>query len=187
MDGLKPTAGVVPSGSVRPRGRPFSPGVSGNPKGRPKGSRNKTTLIAEALRSGEAEALTRKIVERAMHGDAVALRICLDRLLPRRRDRCVEFELPELAAGEVVEAARAVLAACAAWSQPMSEPSRSASSGRGGPSWRGSSKHARRQLWRTDEPFGAFGASDRERGRQALLHDRGLVVLSIDVTRRRKS
>jgi hypothetical protein len=114
MDGLKPTAGVVPSGSVRPRGRPFSPGVSGNPKGRPKGSRNKTTLIAEALRSGEAEALTRKIVERAMHGDAVALRICLDRLLPRRRDRCVEFELPELAAGDVAEAARAVLAACAA-------------------------------------------------------------------------
>jgi hypothetical protein len=114
MDGLKPTAGVVPSGSVRPRGRPFPPGVSGNPKGRPKGSRNKTTLIAEALRSGEAEALTRKIVERAMHGDAVALRICLERLLPRRRDRCVEFELPELAAGDVAEAARAVLAACAA-------------------------------------------------------------------------
>jgi hypothetical protein len=112
MEGRKPTIGVVPSGCERPRGRPFPPGVSGNPKGRPKGSRNKTILIAEALRSGEA-ALTRNIVERALHGDAVALRVCLDRLLPRRRDRRVQFELPELAVGDVVEASRAVLAACA--------------------------------------------------------------------------
>jgi uncharacterized protein DUF5681 len=87
--------------------------VSGNPKGRPKGSRNKTTLIGEALRSGEAAALTRNIVERALDGDAAALRICLDRLLPRRRDRRVQFKLPELAAGDLVEASRAVLAACA--------------------------------------------------------------------------
>jgi len=114
MDGRKPTAGVVPSGCERPRGRPFPPGVSGNPKGRPKGSRNKTTLIAKALRGGEVDALTRNIVERALHGDAVALRICLDRLLPRRRDRRVQFELPELAAGDVAGASRAVLAACAA-------------------------------------------------------------------------
>ena len=114
MEDRKPAAGVVPSGCERPRGRPFPPGVSGNPKGRPRGSRNKTTLIAKALRSGEAEALTRNIIERALHGDAVALRICLDRLLPRRRDRRVQFELPELAAGDVVEASRAVLAACAA-------------------------------------------------------------------------
>jgi hypothetical protein len=113
MEGRKPTIGVVPSGCERPRGRPFPPGVSGNPKGRPKGSRNKTILIAEALRSGEEAALTRNIVERASHGDAVALRVCLDRLLPRRRDRRVQFELPELAVGDVVEASRAVLAACA--------------------------------------------------------------------------
>ena len=32
-----------------PRGRPFEPGQSGNPKGRPKGSRNTVTLLSEAL------------------------------------------------------------------------------------------------------------------------------------------
>src|SRR4051794_181498 len=37
------------------RGQPFQPGQSGNPHGRPKGSRNKTTLLAEALLEGESK------------------------------------------------------------------------------------------------------------------------------------
>jgi hypothetical protein len=41
-------------------GVPFKPGHSGNPNGRPKGVRNKTTLAVEALLDGEAEAITRK-------------------------------------------------------------------------------------------------------------------------------
>ncbi len=53
----------------------FAPGVSGNPSGRPKGARNKTTIAVEALLEGEAEALTRKAIERALAGDSVALRI----------------------------------------------------------------------------------------------------------------
>src|SRR3954465_9096925 len=47
----------------------FGPGQSGNPNGRPQGSRNKTTLAVEALLDGEAEALTRKAVELAKNGD----------------------------------------------------------------------------------------------------------------------
>ena len=34
----------------RPRGTPFAPGQSGNPRGRPKGARNLNTIIAAALR-----------------------------------------------------------------------------------------------------------------------------------------
>jgi Family of unknown function (DUF5681) len=43
----------------------FQPGQSGNPAGKPKGTRNKTTLAVEALPDGEAETLTRKAIELA--------------------------------------------------------------------------------------------------------------------------
>ena len=56
----------------------------GNP-GRPPGARNKATLAALALLEGEAEALTRRCVELALAGDTTAMRLCLERLLPRGR------------------------------------------------------------------------------------------------------
>jgi hypothetical protein len=40
------------------QGARFLKGQSGNPSGRPRGARNKTTLAVEALLDGEAEALT---------------------------------------------------------------------------------------------------------------------------------
>ena len=73
-------AGRVQSGVAskkkKARGRPFAKGVSGNPAGRPVGSRNKATLLALQLLEGEAEALTRKAVEQALEGDTTALRLC---------------------------------------------------------------------------------------------------------------
>ena len=77
------------------RGRPFEPGKSGNPNGRPKGARNRTTALAEGLLDGEAEAITRKLIDKALEGDNAALRLCLERLLPPKRGRTVSFELPE--------------------------------------------------------------------------------------------
>jgi hypothetical protein len=75
------------------RGRPFKRGQSGNPAGRPKGARNTTTLAIEALLDGEAQMLTRKAIELAKNGDIAALRLCMDRILPTRRDRPVMFDL----------------------------------------------------------------------------------------------
>jgi hypothetical protein len=66
--------------AVKQRGRPFKPGQSGNPLGRPKGVRNRATVAAEALLEGEAEALTRKAIELALAGDPTALRLCLERI-----------------------------------------------------------------------------------------------------------
>jgi hypothetical protein len=57
-------------------------GVSGNPAGKPKGARHKTTLAVQALLDGEAEALTRKCIELAKEGDTTALRLCMERLAP---------------------------------------------------------------------------------------------------------
>src|SRR5262249_52318163 len=79
------------------RGRPFRAGQSGNPNGRPKGSRNKTTVLVEALLDAESEAITRKLLEKALDGDMAAMRLCVERLLPLRRDRPVAFELPSIA------------------------------------------------------------------------------------------
>jgi hypothetical protein len=95
------------------RGRPFEPGVSGNPNGRPKGSKNKATLAIAALLDGESEALTRKLIEQALTGDVTALRFCLQRIAPTRRDHTVEFEMPLIeTAADVLRASSSVLAAC---------------------------------------------------------------------------
>jgi hypothetical protein len=98
----------------KPRGRPFEPGHSGNPSGRPKGSRNKATVLAEELLNGEMEELIRKLIEKARAGDVAALRLCLDRLLPPRHDRLVTFALPKIeSAKDAGVASSAILAACA--------------------------------------------------------------------------
>ena len=75
---------------------PFQPGQSGNPQGRPRGARNRTTRAIESLLEGEAEALTRKVIEKAKEGDMSALRLCLDRLAPVRKGRPVEIDLPSI-------------------------------------------------------------------------------------------
>jgi hypothetical protein len=46
-----------------------------------------TTLAVEALLDGEAETITRKAIELAKEGDLTALRLCLDRIAPPRKDR----------------------------------------------------------------------------------------------------
>ncbi len=92
----------------------FQKGTSGNPNGRPKGSRNKLTLVAEALLDGEAEALIRKIIEMAKGGNLAALKLCVERLIPVRRTRSVSFELPDTSTSEGVLAAHDALLAAVA-------------------------------------------------------------------------
>ena len=93
---------------------PFEPGQSGNPAGKAKGTRNKVTLAIEALLDGEAEALTRKAIELAKAGDMAALRLCMDRLAPPRKDRLVMFELPTITcAADAVKASAALVTAVA--------------------------------------------------------------------------
>jgi len=74
----------------------FKPGQSGNPKGRPQGSKHKVTLAAQELLDGEACTLTKKAVELAKTGNVLALRLCLDRLIPPRKDRPITLKLPKL-------------------------------------------------------------------------------------------
>src|SRR3954447_25075551 len=97
------------------RGRPFQKGRSGNPGGRPKGARNATTMALEVLLDGQANALTQKAIDLALTGDMAALRLCLDRILPPRKDRPVTFALPEInSAQDAAKTVSAVLTAVAA-------------------------------------------------------------------------
>ena len=86
---------------------------TGNP-GKPKGTRHKATQAALALLDGEAEALTRQAVTLALGGDTTALRLCLERIAPPRRDAPVTFDLPPMeTARDAAKAAGAVLGAVA--------------------------------------------------------------------------
>jgi Family of unknown function (DUF5681) len=93
----------------------FQKGQSGNPAGRPFGSRNKATVLMEGLLEGEAEAIARKAIEMAKGGDMAAIRMCMDRLAPARRGAAISCELPPVeTSGGAVAAMAAVIAAVAA-------------------------------------------------------------------------
>lgn len=50
----------------------------------------------QALLDGEGEVLTRKAIDMAKEGDMQALRLCMDRLIPPRKDRPISFTLPPI-------------------------------------------------------------------------------------------
>ena len=103
-------------------GRPFKPGVSGNPSGRPRGSRNKTTVLVEKLLADDAEAVARSVIVAARAGDMAAARIVLDRLCPVRRDQPIEIDLPSITgASDALAAMGVVLDAVAEGSLTPSE------------------------------------------------------------------
>jgi hypothetical protein len=71
----------------------FKKGASGNPTGRPPGSRNKGTLACEQLLDDECEELIVKAMQMARKGNIHALRLCLERILPVRKERCIHLDL----------------------------------------------------------------------------------------------
>lgn len=74
------------------RGRPFEKGKSGNPAGRPKGSRNHATRLAMELAEGQLENIMQNLIELALQGDLMAIKLLLDKLLPNNKERA----LPQL-------------------------------------------------------------------------------------------
>lgn len=93
----------------------FAKGQSGNPAGKPQGTRHRATRAVQQLLEGEAEAIGRKAVEAALGGDMVALRLVLDRIAPPPRGRTVVLDLPNVSGPQDLPVAMAALlsAACA--------------------------------------------------------------------------
>ena len=75
----------------------FKPGQSGNPAGKPKGAKNRTTVMTQALLEGEAEIFVRKLIELATAGNLTALKVCVDRLCPPMKAQTapVKVHIPE--------------------------------------------------------------------------------------------
>jgi hypothetical protein len=102
-------------GSSRDASGRFVPGMSGNPAGKRPGTRNRKTVLAEALRDGEDQSVARVVIDQALAGDVVTARFLLGLLSPKPRGRAIELDLPEDARpGDIVAAFDATIAAMAA-------------------------------------------------------------------------
>ncbi|WP_170545325.1 DUF5681 domain-containing protein [Ruegeria arenilitoris] len=85
--------------------------ATGN-SGKPRGTRHRVTRAVEVLLEGQSEQITQKALEMALEGDSTALRLCLERIAPTRKDAPVNFDLPPIKCAEdASEAAQAVLQA----------------------------------------------------------------------------
>lgn len=102
-----------PENTGRKQGGRFLQGQSGNPAGKPKGTRHKATQAALALLEGETEALTRKAVELALEGDTTALKLCLDRIAPAIKSAAQTVTLDIPAPDNLTDTARAFVVAAA--------------------------------------------------------------------------
>jgi hypothetical protein len=88
---------------------PFHPGQSGNPAGRPPGARNKVNRAMEPVFQASGEAIIERLVEHAKAANPVALRLCVDRLVPLGKHRQVGFQLPPMEKSDDVRAAIATI------------------------------------------------------------------------------
>ena len=81
------------TGEMQENGR-FKKGKSGNPRGKPKGAKHKASLMAEMLFETEIKAVCHHVINQAKEGNMQAAKIILDRLLPPKKDRPINFKLP---------------------------------------------------------------------------------------------
>lgn len=87
----------------------FQKGQSGNPRGKPKGTRHKTTLLAEKIFSGDIEEICRSVVTAAKNGDMRAAKIVIERILPPVKSRSVSVTLPDISSASDAASAFAAL------------------------------------------------------------------------------
>jgi hypothetical protein len=97
------------TGEIQVNGR-FAKGQSGNPAGRPSGARNHSTLLAERLLESQTREICAAVIAGALAGNMQAAKIVLDRILPPKKDRPINIDLPEMSSSsELVKAMACVI------------------------------------------------------------------------------
>jgi hypothetical protein len=103
---------MTENSAKKQRGMPFRKGQSGNPSGKPRGTRNRTTVLAEKLMQDDAKDIVQAVLDAAKGGDMTAARLVLERIFPARRGRPVYFDPPAMrTASDVAEAMSALMRA----------------------------------------------------------------------------
>jgi hypothetical protein len=121
-------SGPAVNTAANQRGKPFQLGRSGNPSGKPRGARHRTSILAEQLMQTDAAEIVKAVIQKAKEGDMVAAKIVIDRIAPIRKGAPISVELPsiktaegvadamnallrEMAAGEITPAEASIIAA----------------------------------------------------------------------------
>lgn len=87
----------------------FRPGQSGNPAGRPKGSKNHATMMALALMECDLDSIVKNVIDAAKAGDMSAVKLVIDKLVPASKSRPITIELPKVEDIASAQAAQAIV------------------------------------------------------------------------------
>lgn len=100
---------ALKTASDRKIGVPFKPGFSGNPSGKPRGSKHKVTRILEAIMDGQAELVMQTMVAAALAGDVNAAKFILERCVAPRKERPLQIDLPDTSTIDGVQQAQSAI------------------------------------------------------------------------------
>lgn len=90
----------------------FIKGRSGNPLGRPRGVRNRATVLAEKLFEDDIEEICKQAIDQAKKGNTHAIKLILDRILPIKKEASIFIDLPNVNnAQDILEAVNLVVEA----------------------------------------------------------------------------
>ncbi len=91
-----PNAAEKTERSAREGQKGFTGGISGNPRGRPRGSVNKIQSFSQQLINDHASEIIAKALELALEYDDIrAVKFLLDRLVPPKRSHPITLDLPK--------------------------------------------------------------------------------------------
>jgi hypothetical protein len=105
MNGVAENTAGIEQNTKKPRGRPFQPGVSGNPAGKPKGTKHFATILKEVFKTEKVKladgrevtldiAMSIAIAKKAWKGDVRAFEAITDRF-DGKPHQSMEMEVTE--------------------------------------------------------------------------------------------